>query len=152
MRQYNIMNITQLFNIWMNDWYRYICRCIDYFKNRYDEQRLYKEVLLVYDIERDNITKLIQFLEMDMNIDNHWLNKSKQGWLKKHQGQNSHQSNIVMIPEYDKLEIRMFLMNTFNITNTTDLSNYNEMDELERICNGHLYQDQALISAIWCFC
>ena len=144
MRANQIMNITQLFTVWTNDWYRYICRCINYFQTRYHENKLYKQILLIYDIENDDITKLIKFLEMDSNLDAH-LERSRKRWVKKNYGgRHSHTDKKLDFSENEQLEIETFLNNTFNVTIGMDLPSYNEIDEIERICKYHLYQDDGI--------
>ena len=133
--RYNVNNITQLFTIWVNDWYRYICHCIDYFQS-------FPEQLLIFDIENDDITKLINFIEMDNTFNVHL---STNGWTSKssqvHTNRNSHQLyRDTYISNADELEMQHFINNTFDITD-----DYREINEILWRCQNKMYHQETLV-------
>ncbi len=60
----------QVFDFWRKQWYEHIINVLLYFKNRPDD-------LLVFDIDKDNIAKLIRFFP-DLKLDSkHWCHNYK---------------------------------------------------------------------------
>eukprot|EP01083_Nonionella_stella_P044577 120005_1 len=84
---------VDVFEHWRSDWYNYICNVIKYFSNT-DHSH---PNLLVFDIENDNITKLIRFFRKDGIR----LDASK--WKKNH-SHNKRSQNVYNTTEIDNIK------------------------------------------------
>lgn len=102
-REYNDRNKTnwnsdltkeEVFEYWIKDWYFYNCKVINYFKsqNRMND-------LLIFDVENDDIQKLINFFDGNNGIK---LNLNSKHWQHTN-WKHEHKTNISTKSEIDKL-------------------------------------------------
>ena len=71
---------VKILKLWRNLWYQYICNLLKYFKDNNMEQRL-----LIFDIEQDDINKLILFFnKFDINLNKLFMINDNHNTNKKH--------------------------------------------------------------------